>query len=180
MRRILLAVPLCLIAAAPAVADSKDPVQKVEAVFEPAEAKPGQTVTLKITVRLADGYHTYPVSQPAPEAKYSTNTIKFPTDGPVVFVGATVDPAGPKTKKTDDYEYLVYPGGGTWTRKAVVLPSAKAGAASATVKIKLMVCDEDRCLPPKPYDLEAKLQVLDGPAVEVDPKYKAEVDKAGK
>jgi DsbC/DsbD-like thiol-disulfide interchange protein len=177
MRRILLALPLCLIAAA---ARADDPVKKVEAVFEPAEAKPGQTVTLKITVRLADGYHTYPVTQPDPAAKYSTNSIKFPADGPVVFVGETIDPIGPKTKKTDEYEYLVYPGGGTWTRKAVVLPSAKPGDASAKVKVKLMVCDEDRCLPPKTYDLEAKLKVLAGPAVEVEAKYKADVEKAGK
>ena len=34
--------------------------------------------------------------------------------------------------------------------------------------MRLLVCDEDRCLPPKPYDLEATLKVLDGPPVAVD------------
>jgi hypothetical protein len=178
MRRLLFALPLCMLLAAGSRAD--DTVKKVEAVFEPAEAKPGQTVTLKIVVQLADGYHTYPVVQPAPEAKYSVNTIKFPIDGPVVFVGKTADPLGSKTKKGDDYEYVVYPGGGTWTRSAVVSPTATAGATKVVVKLKLMVCDEERCLPPKPYDLEATLKVLEGPAVAIDPKYKAEVEKTGK
>ena len=181
MRRILLALPLCLMIAGPASAQpAKDAVKKVEAVFEPAEARPGQTVTLKITVQLADGYYTYPVAQPAPEGKYSTNSVVFPAGGPVVFVGETLDPADPKAKKVEDYELLTYPGGGTWVRKAVVAPSAKAGATSAKVKFKLLVCEEDRCFPPKTHELEAALKVLDGPPVEVESKYKAEVEKAGR
>jgi hypothetical protein len=157
-----------------------DAIQKVEAAFEPAEAKAGQTVTLKITVKLADGYHTYPLVQQAPEAKYSTNTITFPKDGPVVFVGETIDPIDAKAKKVDDYELLVCNGGGTWIRKAVVPPSAKAGEATAKVKFKLLVCDENNCFPPKTIDLEAPLKVLDAPAVPVEAKYKDEVEKAGK
>jgi hypothetical protein len=181
MRRMLLALPLCLAFAAAAPAQTaKDAVKKVEAVFEPAEARPGQTVTLKIIVQLADGYYTYPTVQPAPEGKYSANAITFPAGGPVVFVGETVDPVGPKAKKIEDYELLTYPGGGTWVRKAVVTPSAKAGPAAAKVKIKLLVCEEDRCFPPKTHELEATLKVLDGPPVAVDPKYKDEVEKAQK
>lgn len=180
MNRILLAVPLGLALAAPAAAQTiNDATKKVEAVFEPAEARPGQTVTLKITVQLADGYYTYPTVQPAPEAKYSTNSVVFPKGGPVVFVGETIDPAGPKPKKAEEYELLTYPGGGTWTRKAVVVPTTKAGTTSAKVKFKLLVCEDDRCFPPKTHELEATLKVLDGPAVEVDPKFRAEVEKAG-
>ncbi|HEX3148375.1 MAG TPA: protein-disulfide reductase DsbD domain-containing protein [Gemmataceae bacterium] len=181
MKPILLALPLCLTFVVPTFADpGKDAIKKVEAVFEPAQAKPGQTVTVKIIVELADGYHTYPVVQQVPEAKFSVNSITFPASTSVVFVGDTIDPVGPKTKKTEDYEYLVYPGGGTWTRKAVVLPSAKAGATTAKVKLKLSVCDEDRCFPPKPYEFDVAIKVLDGPAEKVDPKYKAEVEKAEK
>jgi len=181
MRRMLLALPICLAVVVSASAQpAKDVVKKVEAVFEPAEAKPGQTVTLKITVELADGYYTYPTVQPAPEGKYSTNAVVFPAGGPIVFVDKTVDPAGPKTKKVEDYDLFTYPGGGMWTRKAVVAPSAKAGATSAKVKFKLLVCEEDRCFPPKTHELEATLKVLDGPAVEVEPKYRDEVEKAEK
>ncbi|HVK11279.1 MAG TPA: hypothetical protein VM597_21090 [Gemmataceae bacterium] len=178
---------VALTVATTAFADpATDAVKKVEAVFEPADARPGQTVTLKITVALADGYHTYPVVQPADEAKFSANKITFPADGPVVYVGDLVDPVGPKSKTVDDpvakekYELLYYPGGGTWVRKAVVLPTARAGAVASKVKVKLLVCDADNCFPPKTVEVEAKLKVLDGPAVEVEKKYQAEVGKAGK
>lgn len=181
MLRILLTLPVALAVSLTAHAQKiEDAVKKVSAVFEPAEAKPGQTVTLKITVQLADGYHTYPIVQPAPEAKYSVNSIAYPKDGPVVFVGQTVDPVSPKLKKVDDYELLEYPGGGVWSRKAVVPPAAKAGAATAKVKFKMLVCDENNCFPPKTYDLEVALKVLEGPAVAVDPKYKNEIEKADK
>jgi hypothetical protein len=48
------------------------------------------------------------------------------------------------------------------------------------VKFKLLVCEEDRCFPPKTHELEATLKVLQGPAVDVEPKYKIEVEKAEK
>jgi len=159
---------------------AKDAVKKVEATFEPAQAKPGQTVTLKIVVQLAPGYHTYPVVQPSPEAKFSANKIAFSVGGPVVFVGDIVDPVQPKIKKIEDYDVSEYPGGGTWIRKAVVLPSAKAGVGTAKLKFTLLVCDADNCFPPKTIDLEATLKVLDGPAVAIEARYKDEVEKAGK
>ena len=161
-----------------------DAIKKVEATFEPADARPGQTVTVKITVQLADGYHTYPVNQLADEAKFSANKITFPSDGTVVYVGETVDPVSPHTKKvkegTETYELQYYPGGGTWIRKAVVLPSAKAGAATSKIKVRLLVCDADNCFPPKTFDVEAALKVLEGPAVEVEKKYRDAVEKAAK
>jgi len=180
MTRTLLALPLCLAFAGVALAQPTDAIKKVEASFEPAEAKPGQTVTLKIVVELADGYFTYPVVQPAPEAKFSVNKVTFPASDAVVFVGQTADPPGPKAKKSEDHEYLIYPGGGTWTRPVVVRPSEKPGAAKVKVQLRLMVCDEERCFPPKAVDLEATIKVGDGPAVPVEAKYKAEVEKAAK
>jgi hypothetical protein len=182
MIRILSSLAIVLVCASTVMAQgkSKDAIRKVEAVFEPAQAKPGQTVTLKIVVQLTEEYYTYPVTQLAPEAKFSANTISFPKDGPIIFVGEVVDPVEPKVKKVEDYDLLYYPGGGTWTRKAVVAPTAKAGATTTKVKLKLLICDENACFPPKTMDLEATLKVQDGPAVPVDPKYKGDVEKAGK
>ena len=180
MTRLLLPLFICLALAATAVGQPADAIKKIEATFEPAQAKPGQTVTLKLTVQLADGYFTYPLVQPAPEAKFSVNSVKFPTDGPVVFVGETLEPDGPKAKKAEDHEYLIYPGGGTWARPAVVRPAAKAGDAPVKVRFRVMVCDEDRCFPPKNLDLEATLKVLDAAPVPVEARYKEEVEKAGK
>lgn len=154
-------------------------VKKAEVKVEPATAKPGQTVTVKLTLELLGGWHTYPVVQPDKAAKGQTNKITFPEEGVLIFVGETDDPPNPKEKSEPlamIESLLYYPGGGTWERKAVVLPSAKPGEAASKIKFRILVCDKDNCLPPKTVELEAKVKV-DGAAVPVEPKYKAEVDK---
>src|SRR4051794_13155443 len=82
---------LVTLASSPASAQKKDwyerAVKKVEATFEPAEAKPGDTVTLKLTVHLTEGFHTYPTRQPDKAAEAMVNTIKFPDAAAVEFVG---------------------------------------------------------------------------------------------
>jgi Disulphide bond corrector protein DsbC len=161
-----------------AAAEPPKPVQKVEARFEPAEARPGELVTLKIDVKLEAGWHTYPTVQKDKAARSYVNRITFPTEGPIVFVGSIIDPPDPKSKAEADIEELIYyPGGGTWERKAVVSPKATAGESVAKVKFRLSVCDKNVCLPPETLELEAKLKVSGSP-VAVDPKYKDEVEKA--
>ena len=68
-------------------------VQKVDAVIEPADARPGQTVTYKLIVKLNPGYHTYPTVQPDPKVT-SHNTIKLPDAGDLIFVEEVKDPEG--------------------------------------------------------------------------------------
>jgi len=159
-------------------------VEKVEASIEPAEAKPGQVVTFKLTVTLAKGFHTYPLVQPDKLAEGMVNKIDFPEAGSLIFVGEALDPPQPESKsepllgiKALNY----YHGKVVYERKAVVSPKAQAGAATATIpKFILSVCDKDSCFPPKTLTPEASFKVLDGPSVAVDKKYTAEVEKAMK
>src|SRR5947207_3153781 len=67
-------------------------VKKLEAKFDPAEAKPGQTVTFKLTIELNEGYYTYPTVQPDKAAANYVTVLKFPAPGSVIFVGSTIDP----------------------------------------------------------------------------------------
>lgn len=157
-------------------------VKKAEARFEPAKAKPGQTVTLKINIELIKGWHTYPLIQPDKGAKSQTNRVVFPAEGPIVFVDKALDPPNAKEKSEPLLgieQLLYYPGGGVWERTAVVVPNAQAGKLSSKVKFTLLVCDKDNCLAPKVIELEAMLEVAGNP-VAVDPKYKGEVEKAQK
>jgi hypothetical protein len=143
------------------------------------EAKPGQVVTLKIRVELDSGWWTYPTVQTDKAAANQINKFVFPKDGPLLFVGKTIDPTNPKSKAEPDLgieKMLYYPGGGTFEHKVVVSPKAGKGEAEAKVTVKLTVCNTMNCVPGK-YDVTAKLKVLDGPAVEVDSTYKAEVEK---
>jgi hypothetical protein len=157
-------------------------VKGVSAKFDPAEAKPGQTVTFTLTLELNAGYYTYPTAQPDKTAAAYTNTIKFPDPAAVVFVGTVQDPKEFQTKSEPDLgiqELRTVQGKVTFTRKAVVSPKASAGPA--TVKLsafKLSVCDATNCYPPKDVTVEAALKVLDGPPVAVEKAYADEVRKA--
>src|SRR5262245_48913041 len=53
--------------------------------FEPATAKRGHTITWRLTVELAPGWHTYPLKQVDPKAQDNVTTITFPANGDVVF-----------------------------------------------------------------------------------------------
>lgn len=179
-------VAFALAAAPGARANQKDwyekAVKKVEAKFDPAEAKPGQTVTFTLTVELNPGYHTYPIVQPDKNASSMTNILKFPDAGAVVFVGPTIDPKDYLVKEVPEIgikELREYEGKVVYTRKVVVSPKAAPGAAPVKLAaFKLTVCDKDNCFPPKAVPVEATFKVLPGPAEAVEPMYAAEVQKA--
>ena len=157
-------------------------VAKLDARFEPADAKPGQTVTYTLTIELNPGYMTYPTAQPDDQAAGMVNALTFPESGPVVFVGDVSDPTGFKTKAEPDVgikEIRYYTGKVVYQRKAVVSPTAKPGPVSVKLPaFRLTVCDDRTCFPSKSLTPEAALTVLDAPPVPVDPKYSAEVRKA--
>src|SRR5262245_44350959 len=67
-------------------------VPKVEARFEPATGKRGETVTLKVRLHLDDKYHTYPQAHPEAQTETMTNRFTWPEAGAVVFVGGVTEP----------------------------------------------------------------------------------------
>ncbi len=168
-----------------AVADSpkfNDVVKSVEARFEPAKARPGETVTLKITMKLAEGWWTYPTFQPDPGAKSMINQLHFPASGPLVFIGEMTEPANPKEKPdlmANIEKMLYYPGGGTWEKKVVVHPSTNQGAYLSTAVFRIQVCDSKHCLAPKSVEAKAQIEIAGAP-VAVDPKYRAALEKLDK
>lgn len=157
-------------------------VKSVTARFEPAEAKPGQLVTLKLTVVLNDGYHTYPTAQPDKNAAGMVNKLAFPPADGVVFVGDTKDPPKPDVKAEPDLgikELRTHHGTVVYERPAVVSPKAEAGERTVKLKaFKLTVCDAANCYPPKTLAPAATLKVLPGPAAEVPKEHREAVEKA--
>jgi len=181
------------IAVAAGSARAADPVQpawytkavkSVEAKIEPAEAKPGQTVTVKVTVVLTPGHYTYATKQTDKLAiEYELmNGVTFPPPGGLVFVGELTDPPNPKTKAMPEIGVKVlkhYGGTVSFERKAVVAPGQKPGDLVVKIpEFKLNVCNQNDCFPVKKLPLEATVKVLDGPAVPVDPQYAEELKKA--
>lgn len=178
-----LAQPPSLVKLAPAgKARTFSDVGTVSAVFEPAQAKPGQVVTLKLTVTPKERNWTYPADPP--EGQLSRNLIEFPPPGDVVFVGKLIDPEGWKTKKDEANplkKIRYYGEPTTWVLTAVVSPKATAGKKTITLKgTQVQVCiPQGNCFttdlnePPT-----AELVVLDGPPMPVPSEYAAEVQAA--
>lgn len=150
-----------------------DVVKKVEAKFNKATVTRGQAIKWTLTIDLADGWHTYPTVQADPKADSYVNKIKFPATGDAVFVGKLVEPKGIE-KVEDDAKIVMVEGIGTWERTVVIRPDAKPGKIKIAVPVKILAC-ADRCLPPQTVNAEAVIEISDGPAVPVDPKYAAEL-----
>ena len=126
------------------------------ASVEPAEAKPGDTVTVKVTAKLDDGYHIY---------KYS----KEKGSGPVPTSFDFFDPAGlaiegdwsasrepekhkdPNFPDVDSVEY--YEGEVTWSIKLKIPASAAAGKKTLRCQAMYMVCDAKTCSIPGRWTL---------------------------
>src|SRR5947209_14056227 len=135
-------------------------VQKVEATVEPATAKPGETVTWKLMVEIAPGWHTYPTVQPDANASSYVNKITPPKTGPLKFVGPVTEPANPIKKPLpgeDIKELRTYEGTVVWEQKAVVTADARSGETDVDVTVSILACDESGCLPPNKVPTTAKL-----------------------
>jgi thiol:disulfide interchange protein DsbD len=175
-------IALALVAPAPARASQTfDDVAKVNVTLQPATAARGQTVTLKITVELAGGWHTYPTEQLDPEARDQVNKFQFPDTKDVVFVGTLEDPAGFVT--TADLSLNIkamrqYQGKVVWERPLVVRPDATPGKTKVKVVLTVLACDESHCLPPARVTPELDLTVTDAPPQEVESQYREQVQKA--
>jgi hypothetical protein len=182
----MFAVVSAMLITFPAIASDKDwfakAVKGIETKVIPAEAKPGETVTVRITVQLNDGYHTYPLVQPDPRAADQINKLTFPDPDPagLIFVGMAKGPDNP-TKKAEPAlgikEMHIFSGTATYERKAVVSPKASGKVTVQIPKFQFMVCDENNCFPPKSLKPEATV-TISGTAVPVAKEYAAEVESA--
>ncbi len=124
----------------------------------PDKAKPGDRVTLEVTVELQGGYHTYAIEQP--DLKAVATKITLDSDGPLEPSG-TWRETPPHAKLDDVLKALIntHEGKVTFSHELVVPRAAAAGAHHVTGRIRLTVCDATGCLPPKDEPFEATVQV---------------------
>lgn len=154
-------------------------VASVELTVDPPRAKPGELVTVRLTVTPKPGFWTYP-SQP-PEGQASRNILRLPKSGDVILLPTFEDPTGAKTKPdglggVEDY----YPNAVTWEFRGIVAPTASAGPKQISLGgSKLQVCNTSNCFYSRSSDLpQAQLEVENAPAVDVPEEYQALVKSA--
>jgi suppressor for copper-sensitivity B len=125
---------------------------KLSFVLSPSDPKPGDTVTLSVTMEIDPDWHTYSTTQK--EAVGSTTTaIKLISTKGLQPIGEMFKPdrAPEMNAKTGSglEAKEVYHGQVTWTRRFKYQPAADGSGFGVTGSIHYGVCNEGTCLPPK-------------------------------
>ncbi|MFQ5731491.1 MAG: protein-disulfide reductase DsbD domain-containing protein [Planctomycetaceae bacterium] len=144
----------------------RNAVVQVSAELKPARVKPGDTVTLSVTLVLPPGNHTYPQN-----AKSAIPTkIRVKNAAGLQPLGDGFTPTSPPKQKVDPETketYAIFEGIVTWSRKFKVTDVKEAGV-SVDGTIRYQICTENSCKPPKTQRFQAKA-ALAGASVAVQP-----------
>ncbi|HXY37158.1 MAG TPA: thioredoxin family protein [Planctomycetaceae bacterium] len=125
---------------------------KLTFLLGPSEPKPGETVTLGITMALDPDWHTYSTTQ-KPGIGSTTTRIELKSTKNLVPMGETFKPSrdpevsGKEAAGLEPKE--VYHGEITWTRHFKYQPTGNDKGFGVSGSIYYGVCDQAMCLPPK-------------------------------
>jgi thiol:disulfide interchange protein DsbD len=153
-----------LVAALPAPAQEiggfgqDDPV-RIEVAASPAEARPGETVTVRVTVTIEPEYHIYGLP-PVPELVYPTKLTITPPPG---FRSAG-RPRGPEPDVHVDetlggIEVPWFRGTVVFEQDLVVAEGAAPGRVQVGVALDYMACTDEYCLDPSQAEGSVSLTV---------------------
>lgn len=154
--------------------DSKKERQPIAAVFttevEPTEAKPGETVTYKIQVRLDEHWHIYKYSEKQADSGPRLTMIDFFDDGGLGVEGgwkSTAPPLKEKDEAFPEIEFLeFYNDAAEWTIKLKVPADAKPGKRVLRSQVFYQICKSGAggtCSIPGGWTIpDAELTILPG------------------
>jgi len=144
-----------------------DVVKNIDSRFEPASAKPGDTVKWILTAQVEPGWHLYPTRQADPDSSY-VMTLSFPNTPALELVGELVEPRDAKTIPNPDDEkrppLQIFEGTVTWEQVFKVTSQATNGPLQYIVRSRVLVCNDQTCLQPEKLDLTAQLNITGGMA----------------
>jgi thiol:disulfide interchange protein DsbD len=140
--------------------DATESRLRFEVTVEPKEAKPGQTVRVTIKGVLKPGFHTYPLTQRAPQQEeLQLSTLSWNANAAIQPLWPITESAPEFVKDGDDI-LLEHKKPFTWAQDLLILPGAAPGATTLTGEVNLQVCDTT-CVRGRQY-LEVQLTVLPG------------------
>jgi thiol:disulfide interchange protein len=126
-------------------------------LLSPSDPKPGDDVTLGVTMSLDPDWHTYSTTQKEGIGS-TTTTITLDSTKGLRPIGDLFKPdrAPTVTAKSDANldPKEVYNGQVTWTRRFKFKPSADSKGFGVSGKIRYGVCNEAMCLPPQTVKFE--------------------------
>jgi hypothetical protein len=125
------------------------------AVMYPSVAQPGDTVTLFVKARVAEGHHIYALEDSG--SKNLPTTLEAKPSAP----GLTSDgPWRGPVPKLEDNGSRIYTGE-LFFRQVLLVDSSRArpGSYNVPVQLRFQVCNEALCWPPETISLETTLEV---------------------
>jgi thiol:disulfide interchange protein DsbD len=178
----LLSTPSAVTAADPPKPAKKDTPRALKpktaaltSSIEPAEAKPGQQVTFKVTAKLDPGFHIYKYAKEQGAGPVNTSFDFFDPaglklDGDWVASHEPLKHKDPNFADLDAVEY--YEDEVSWSIKLLVPPGSEAGKKSLRCQVRYQICDDKTCSIPGQWTLpDAVVTVLgaDAPGARATP-----------
>ncbi len=157
-------------AAKPAKKDTIAAIRPAQATFttsvEPAQARRGDSVTFKVTVKLEPGYHIYQYSKVAGPGPIPTSFDFFERAGlePEGDWAASRDPIKHKDPNFEEVPFVEYfEDEVSWSIKLRVPIGAPAGTRALRCQARYMICNASTCSNPGQWTIpEAEFTVLPG------------------
>ena len=139
-------------------------VATLTTAFEPAEARPGETVAYKITAQVEPGWHIYAYAKTEPEQGPRPTTFDVFDTGGLKAAGGWKASTAPEVKQEPAFDNMVvafHEGEVTWSLPLTVPADAPAGKLTVRTQAGYMICNETSCLPAGRWTLaDATLTVL--------------------
>ncbi len=128
------------------------------AALQPAQVKPGQTVTLVVQAQTAPSWHIYAAQNPTGTGIATSLKWHWPEG---------VEPVGdwsyPKARLGGDGQNLIYDGELTFRRQLRIAANTRPGTLRLTGELGYQACDPFVCRPPATLKLEATAEVVQVP-----------------
>ena len=119
----------------------------------PSDAKPGEKVTLSVTAKLDDGWHTFSLTQNGPGGEPTEIEVEDSPGLKPLGEGFVADHRFEFEQPLPDVKLEVHNHLVTWSRSFEVMPDVAPGQYSAAGTITFQVC-KTSCLPPKRVKFE--------------------------
>ncbi|HJZ59173.1 MAG TPA: cytochrome c biogenesis protein CcdA, partial [Gemmataceae bacterium] len=150
------------LSAAPATAADKfSDLATASLKVSPDKAKPGDTVTVELTIAPKNGGWTYPFVQP--NGSDYANKLRFPDKDPSLIYPPAKDVTDPPAHmKPDGSGDLYYPEPVTWRFQVRVAPEAQPGKVRVNLgKSRIQACNTQNCIPAGPEEMPtAELEIV--------------------
>jgi DsbC/DsbD-like thiol-disulfide interchange protein len=131
----------------------------VAAAVLPQQARPGETVTLVVRVRMGIGWHIYALGQKTPSAPFAPTTIDFALPRGIEPVGQWLVPP-PEHFRGQTGPGLVYQGEVVVRRKLRIANQLPSGKLELPCTIRYQACRAELCLRPTQVVLRPVVNVV--------------------